>query len=372
MPALSLSPALNLLAQFTRFQPSLPIRTFIRTAGYKLRPPRPLPFSPTIRRAQEAIFERGLAMPRQKSNVLHEQRKGSVPTIVLGGFVPDALDQVFMLRGHLLKFGSLYYINYSRNGFSTDLFCAQLDDLIEELALLHDRPPVLFTVSFGCGLVLEWLRRARRNGRTPVLGGIVLISPVACVEDLLEPGAPKPTTLLGRAVKPFVDAVGPVSEAAIQKSRITFTKMFEAGAQNKDLLYALMSKGELERLKTSALGAIQNLDAAGATERVQALKEMPAPAGYFNPDALPLSDAPTLILYAEKEASVITSKSPTRFALEQAPRAYFPNSTVRLITNPRGSPVQHASLIFHVFNFLPPIQIFYRQVRKSKVPLAAV
>lgn len=371
MPELSLSPALHFLAQMSQLPPALSIRTFVRTAGYKLRPPRPLPFSPTVRHAQEAVLERGLAEPRQKSTVLHEQRKGGVPTIVMGGFVPDATDQVYLLRGRLLKFGSLYYFNYSRHGFSVDLFCAQLDDLVEELGTLYGQQPVLFTVSFGCGLLLEWLRRRRSAGRPAALGGVILVSPVTCVEDLLDPGAIKPATLVGRALKPYFEAKGTMSTAGIEKSRAVFTKMFEAGAQNKESLYTLMTKGELERLRTGVMDAIRNIDAAGACERVQALKGMPVPAGYFSPEILPLSDAPALILYAEKEASALTDNSPTRFALERATRAYFSNGTVRLVTNPRGNPVQHASLIFHVFNFLPPIRAFYRGLKKRKVRAGA-
>ena len=371
MPELSLSPALQLLAQVSQLPPALSIRTFFRTAGYKLRPPRPLPFSPTVRHAQESVLERGLAVPRQKSTVLHELRKGGVPTIVMGGFVPDATEQVYLLRGRLLKFGRLSYFNYSRNGFSVDLFCAQLDDLVEELSTLHGQQPVLFTVSFGCGLLMEWLRRRRHAGRPPALGGMILVSPVTCVEDLLEPGTLKPTTLVGRAIKRYVEASGTIGVAGIEKSRAVFTKMFEAGAQNKESLHTLMTRGELERLRTGVLDTIRTLDAAGACERVQALKGMPVPTGYFSPAVLPLSDAPTLILYAEKEASVLAEKSPTRFALEGAPRAYFSHGTVQVVTNPRGNPVQHASLIFHVFNFLPPIRAFYRGLKKGKVRAAA-
>jgi hypothetical protein len=371
MPELSLSPALDLLAQVSQLPPALSIRTFVRTAGYKLRPPRPLPFSPTVRHAQEAILERGLAEPRQKITVLHEQRKGGIPTIVMGGFVPDATEQVYLLRGRLLKFGSLYYFNYSRHGFSVDLFCAQLDDLVEELSTLHGQQPVIFTVSFGCGLLLEWLRRRRRAGRPANLNGLILVSPVTCVEDLLQPGTHKPTTLVGRALKPYFEGAGPMTASGIEKSRAVFAKMFEAGAQNKESLYTLMTKGELERLHASVRETIRNIDAAGACERVQAMKGMPVPTAYFSPEVLPLSEAPTLILYAEKEASVLAENSPTRFALEQASRAYFPQGTVKLVTNPRGNPVQHASLIFHVFNFLQPIRAFYRGLKKSKVRSAA-
>ena len=77
---------------------------------------------------------------------------------------------------------------------------AQLEDLVEELAEVHGQQPVIFSVSFGVGLVMEWLKRARREGRQIELRGLVLISPVACVEDLLAPGEAKPTTLLGRAI----------------------------------------------------------------------------------------------------------------------------------------------------------------------------
>jgi hypothetical protein len=52
--------------------------------------------------------------------------------------------------------------------------------------------------------------------------------------------------------------------------------------------------------------------------------------------------------------------------LESAHRAYFPQSQHKIITNERGSPVQHASLIFHYFNFLPSISAFYRRTKKGQ------
>jgi hypothetical protein len=33
--------------------------------------------------------------------------------------------------------------------------------------------------------------------------------------------------------------------------------------------------------------------------------------------------------------------------------------------------VQHASLVFHVYSFLPHLQTFYRQVRRGPLALAA-
>jgi hypothetical protein len=367
MPALSLAPAITFLTAFSRISPAQPIRTLIRTTGYKLRPPRPLPFSPTVRQRQEAVLVAGTAGVHQAANILREQRKGAVPTIVLGGFIPDATEQVFLLRGFLLKHGSIYYLNYPQHGFSIDLLLAQLDDLVEELSTLHGQRPVIFSVSFGVGLVMEWLKRARRAGRRIDLRGLVLISPVACVEDLLAPGDAKPTTLLGRAIKPYLDPHKLPDHRTVDKSRAIFTKMYEAGAQNKESLRVLMTRGELRSLSGAVMNTIRTIEPAGACERVQALRHLEPPSSYFSQTLLPLSEAPTLILYAEKESSVIADHSPTRFVLESAHRAYFPQSQHKIITNHRGSPVQHASLIFHCFNFLPAISAFYRSVKNGKV-----
>lgn len=371
MPALSLNPA-SLLTAFGRMSPAQPFRTLIRTTGYKLRPPRPLPYSPSHTIAQSAVIASGKASLTDMATILREHRKGAVPTIVLGGFVPDATEQVFLMRGFLLKQGSVYYINYSREGFSMDLLLAQLDDLVEDLARSHGQRPVIFAVSFGAGVVMEWLKRARKAGRKVHLRGVILISPVACTEDLLTPGSAKASTLLGRAVKPYVDAHDRVVDgSAIEKSRGIFTKMFEAGAQNKESLRALMTRGELQQLRSAVLNTIQAIQPIAACERVRSLREMEPPSAYFSQTVLPLSEAPTLILYAEKESSVIVDHSPTRFALQSAHRAYFPHSHYRVITNSRGAPVQHASLIFHCFNFLPPISAFYKHLRTGKIFKAA-
>jgi alpha-beta hydrolase superfamily lysophospholipase len=371
MPALSFAPAISLLAAFGRVSPTQPLRTLIRTTGYKLRPPKPLPHTPVMRARQHAVIESGQARLHQKANLLCEERKGPVPTIVLGGFVPDATEQVFLLRGFLLKNGSVYYLNYPRGGFSADLLFAQLDDLVEELTQRHGTPPVIFAVSFGGGLVLEWLKRARRAGRTLDLRGIVLVSPVACIEDLLAPGEAKPSTLLGRAVKPFINSEVPPDARQIEKTRTIFARMFEAGAQNKTALAALMSRDELIHLHSAVMTTIAGVDTQGACERMQALKQFEAPSSYFSQALLPLTQAPTLILFAESEDAILAAHAPTKFVLEAAHQTYFPNSRCKTICNHRGSPVQHASLIFHCFNFLPPISRFYRGLKTSKLLRAA-
>lgn len=374
MPALSFSSSLSMFAAFSRFTPPQPVHTFFRATGYKLFPPNPVPYQPEVVRAQAEVLARGGAEPRQMSTVLCERRPGNIPTIVLGGFVPDSTEQVYLFRGFLLRRGSVYYFNYARGGFSTDLICAQLDDLVEELTTIHHQRPVVFGVSFGAGLVLEWLRRSRAAGRSPDISATVIVSPVACAADIVVPGEVKASTLIGRALKPYLDAAGTgtVAESVVEKSRTIFFKMFEAGSQNKESLRALMTVEELRRVKDNVFDAIQRINAVGATERCGALRDMPPLSAWRAPDQLPLSEAPALILYAEKESSVIPESSPTRAAFESALKAFFPRGEMKIVSSkPGGSQVQHASLIFHYFQFRPMLVGFYRSLKSGKAQLAA-
>lgn len=370
MPALTLAPVLSFFSAFQRVHPSVPLRTFLRTTSRKLRPSRLQPHLTGTRRAREKLLSSGQARPDQLATIWHESHPGSRPTIVLGGFVPDSTEQVFLLRGHLAKSGPVCYLNYPPDGFSLDLLCAQLDDLLEDIARTSVQPPVLFTVSYGSGLALEWLRRNRAAGRNPRIGGLILISPVACVDDLMEPNTPKPTTLLGRAIKPYLDSAEAVSSDAVEKSRAVFARMFEAGAQNKAALQFVLTRGELTQLRTAVMQTIRQITPQGAVERVRSLCAMPR-IDHAAMTPLPLTAAPVLILYAEKESAVLVESSPTQRALMSAAPCWFPQGEVRVISNPRGAPVQHASLIFHCANFLPPILGFYRRLKSRKIRVAA-
>ena len=343
---------------------------FFRSTGYKLRPPRPVPYSPQDNRSTEAALFRRAGEPRQLTRLLRERRYGATPTIVLGGFVPDSTEQVYLLRSFLLRRGSVYYLNYAPGGFSLDLICAQLDDLVAGLSAEHGQRPVILGVSFGAGIALEWLRRVRSQGRTADLAGLVFVSPVACIADILDPAEAKPSTLLGRALKPYVDPGIRIDPSHIEKSRSIFTKMFDAGAQNRASIAAVMMADELGLLRGSVLGTIRAIDFKGACERVGALCKMDAPSAWREPELMPLCEAPALVLYAEKESAVLTDNSPTRLTLQSTHPAFFPHGTCRIVTG-GDSPVQHASLIFHFFQFLPPIVRFYHRLKPGRIRLAA-
>lgn len=365
MSALNLAPVLNFFAALQRVSPVVPLRTFLRTTSNRLRPCPPQPFVPAVRRAQTGVLAAGRAGLHQLATICHEPHGGPLPTLVLGGFVPDSTEQVFLLRGHLAKTGPLYYLNYPPDGFSLELVCAQLDDLVTEIRQRHGQDPVIFAVSFGGGLLLEWLRRRAPEASTPATG-LIFISPVACVADLIAPHESKPATLLGRALAPYL-AAETAPATAVEKSRAVFARMFEAGAQNRESLAFLLTRGELGHLRSRVLATIHRVTARGACERVQALRAMPALTG----DPLPLATTPTLVLYAEKEDAVLAAGSPTRRAFEHAGRRWFPHLACRVITNPRGAPVQHASLIFHGHNFLPAVTNFYHGLKSGKFHRAA-
>jgi hypothetical protein len=327
-----------------------------------------VPHTAAVTRAGDATLGLGIAEPRQAAAVLCERRAGERPTIVLGGFVPDSTEQVFLLRGMLLRHGSVFYFNYPRRGFSVPMLCAQIDDLVEELSLRGQRP-VILSVSFGGAILMEWLRRLRALRRAPRISGAVVVSPVACNEDVVDPSVPKPTTLLGRALRPFGDAGSEADPSVVDRARSIFVKIFEAGAKNHAALASLLSPAEMGRIREAVMAAIHGIDATGVRERVAALRALEHPESWAVPGQ-PLSLAPTLILYAEKEGSVLTASSPTRRLFESDRQTLFPTSECRIV---RGgeSPVQHASLIFHHYQFLPHIAAFYRESKPSKFGLAA-
>jgi len=348
-------PALARLSQ----QTAAPFHALLRTTGYKLRPPRALEHPPRVTTRQAPLLASGLVGPQARAQVCVEERGGALPTIVVGGFVPDATEAFYLLRGGLLRHGSVFYFNYPRRGFSTDLFLAQLEDLIAEIATLRGQRPALIAVSFGAGLVLELLRRAAARGEALPLAGLTLVSPVACTADLIDVRAPKPTTLLGRVLLPYLRGGGAPDGAIVEKSRSVFLRMFESGAQNQSALRFLLTRTETRRLRAAVVGSINAIDAAGAFERVRALSLFPEPG-----EPRVLFAGPALVLYAEKESAVLQENAPTWREFSQRTRAWLPEGRCVVVTNHADHPVQHASLIFHSRNFEPHLARLYRLIRE--------
>lgn len=312
----------------------------------------------------------GKAEKRQLVSVFCEDRPGAFPTIVLGGFVPDSTEQVFSLRRMLFQSGSVYYLNYSRRGFSIELFCAQLSDLVEELTLLHGRRPVMFTVSFGGGLLVEWLRRAQAALERADIAGAIMVSPVACLDDVLDPAVAKPPTLTGRALKPYFGPPETLNNSVLERSQSIFSKMFNSGSQNRAALLGLMQAEEIDPFLERVIDSIKGLDYAGASERVRALGQFVAPDNRSEPKCSALTEAPALILYAENEETVLTANSPSRAAFDRDLERLFPQGECRVVTG-GSSRVQHASLIFHHHQFLPHFASFYEKLKTRLVSVAA-
>lgn len=374
MPAINFIPVRNFFSNFDRFVPPEKWRSMIGTArsGLRLRP-RTDVFQPGIRHRQDSLLGSGAAYLHQRATITRMSGFGPVPTIVLGGFVPDSTESVFVTKNMLLRHGSVYCVNYPKTGFNLDLLFAQLDDLVDEINLRHHREPAIFSISFGAGLALEWLRRRRVMGGQHAIRALVMVSPVTCVDDLIERGRKKPTTLLGRAIQPYLSPESFVDRTVVERSRGIFTKMFEAGAQNRSALLGLMAPSDVRTLKERVLETIRGIDFNGACERVGALRSFVAPDSLELKALLPLAEVPTLILYSEKEDSVITESAPSRRAFETEHQRFFPRSRCLLVTNRRrsGTPVQHASLIFHHANFRAPLALFYRDLRGGWLRKAA-
>lgn len=364
MNASSLFPALPNFARLSQ-QTAAPFHALLRTTGYKLRPPRAVTHTATATARQAPLLAAGIVGPQTRAEIRVEERNGALPTIVVGGFVPDATEAFYLLRGGLLRHGSVFYFNYPRRGFSTDLFIAQLEDLIEEIVVQRQQRPALIAVSFGAGIVLEMLRRAAARGESLPLAGLTLVSPVACTADLIDACAPKPTTLLGRVLLPYLRGSAAPDGATVEKSRTVFLRMFESGAQNHSALRFLLTRDETRRLRDTVVGTINAIDAVGAFERVRALNQLPEPGA-----PRVLFAGPSLVLYAEKESAVLQENAPTWREFSERTTAWFPQGRCIVVTNHADHPVQHASLIFHSRNFEPHLAQLYRAIRQQQLRAA--
>lgn len=309
-------------------------------------------FSPKFRRRQLALVSELPSIHTVRNHLFKEKGQGEVPTIVVGGFVPDATEAVEFQREIFRRYGSIYYINFSRSGFSAPYFFAQLADLIEELNRKGQKP-VIFSVSFGCSLVARFFREG--HAADLFIRGTVMTSPVLCIEDLLRPeserrgGVRMLESNLRRILQTETND-GDELNRRIERARRCFQALFDAGAENRVLSNRHLS------IRKKIMGVLESTSCLGGYERVMALRDAPATT-----DGI-VFGGPSLVLLAEKEDEILVPASPTLSALrdENARMRLFPRGKVRTVTSPvSGDAVAHASLIFHQHCYNPFIESWY-------------
>lgn len=304
--------------------------------------------------------ERPAAVGGLLARVLVERGRGAVPTIVLGGFVPDATEAVHCQRRLFRRFGDVYYLNYPRHGFDREVLVAQLLDLVSELGRERGQRPVLFGISFGCSLLVDLLGRPELLDLGQRLGGAVMVSPVLSLADLLG-AAGEGKSLIGRLTASVLEAVGRgEQEPAFHTGRKVFLKIFMAGTRNRSAMARLARRGQGDFLKERIQTTLGDISADGARQRLALL---PPTCPLIERLEAPVSELPVLALFAEREEAVMAALAPTRQALEGRMRALFPRGELAVVRSEEsGDEVQHASLIFHSRYFNPCFESFYRRI----------
>jgi len=299
-------------------------------------------FAPPDRRREFAVLEHNQAAHRSRCQLFREKGAGNVPTIVLGGFVPDATETVEFQRDMLRQHGPIYYVNYSRNGFCREMFSAQLSDLIDYLSRKGQKP-LIMGVSFGCGLLANYLRHADERLHESIRG-VILVSPVITTDDLIRPSEQKRdgVRILESNLKKIV-AADPADESEIAKhverSRRCFQSLFNAGAENRTLSVRHLA------IRRKINDVIEKTTARGGFERVMALRDFSFPVLRST-----LFSGPVLVLLAENESEILVPNSPTLklFSEPALYRRIFPSCLVKAVRSAnRDDSVAHASLIFH-------------------------
>ena len=322
-------------------------------------------FTPKSRRREFEALERSPDSYRSRCLIFREKGVGNAPTIVLGGFVPDATETVEFQRELLRRHGSIYYVNYARGGFSKDMFTAQLADLIDDL-VRKGQKPLIMGISFGCGLLASFLRHAEEHLHESI-SGLVLVSPVITTDDLIRPTEQKRdgVRILESNLKKII-AADPASEPDIsrqvERSRRCFKALFNAGAENRILTVRHLA------IRNKINNVIDCTTARGGFERVIAMRDFRFP--FFSRT---LFSGPVLTLLAENESDTLVPSSPT-LKMFSEPSLYtriFPSCQVKtVVSRIAGDGVAHASLIFHQEAYNNLLGSWYDERLHPLLPLA--
>ncbi|HLW48518.1 MAG TPA: alpha/beta hydrolase [bacterium] len=289
------------------------------------------------------------------SQIFCEAGTGRLPTIVIAGFLPDATESIEYQREHLARYGDVYYLNYPRDRFSTRLLFAELSALIRQLNARGERP-VLFSICFGSGLLVQYFREAAHAPHRGI-AGLVMVSPVLCAADMarLDGGGDASAPLRERAARMFFfhDCHDDV-ERGVAKARRAFTILFR-----RERVTRLLNNRNTT-IMARVLAAVDEITVAGYYERALALKALTWPAADE-----PIFHGPALVLFAEDEDGVFVPSSPTLAALRRPSVAakLFPGAAVHEVaSSDAGDPVVHGSIAVHHHYFNPFIIGWYEHL----------
>ena len=317
------------------------------------------------RRREIRLLEEHPELNAMRSLIFREKGAGNVPTIVVGGFVPDATETVEFQRRFLRQHGSIYYVNFPRNGFCRDMFSAQLSDLVADL-MAKGQKPIIFSVSFGCGLLFDFLRQADVAIHESIRA-LVLVSPVICIADLIRPLHEKQGGIrfLESNLRKIVAADlidGADMDKHIERSRRCFQSLFIGGAENRSLGV------RHHAIRKKIFDVIHHTTARGGLQRVMALREFS-----FPPLTNSVFSGPVLTLLAENESDILVPSSPTLELFRDFTRysRLFPECRVHTVrSSDPADGVAHASLIFHHTAYNSFIDSWYTRLLYPRLQLA--
>jgi len=323
------------------------------------------PYTPRNRRREFGLMGSFHSMHSVRCQVFREKSAGSMPTIVIAGFVPDATETIEFQRPLLRKYGSIYYLNYPRNGFSAEMFYAQLSDLIDDIYARGSKP-LIMSVSFGSGLLVDYLRRSDEHIHEKIRG-LLLVSPVVCTDDLIRPKREKRDGIrfLESSLEKIITADPSKHdelEKQVERSRRCFQALFAAGAENRVLSSKHMA------IRRKIMDVLAHTSALGGYERVKALRDLEFPALDGSVFA-----GPVLALMAENEEDILVPLSPTLGLFADSTRytKLFPNCRVKkVISKNEGDNVPHASMIFHYDAYNPLLESWYSKLSAPLLQMA--
>ncbi|MCB1049465.1 MAG: hypothetical protein H6510_04580 [Acidobacteria bacterium] len=308
----------------------------------------------------------GEQFERCRCSIIKEKnfKIGRYPAILVPGFIPDGNEAFFLLRRSFLKYGPVFYVNYPPHHFNKEVLFHQLYDMIWDLnrrslknAGVKPRPFLVGT-SFGCRIILSFMQWLDDNNLRANLDikGLVLLSPVLCLEDVVDPTSPRQKTLVGRAVSHLCevepDDVDGIDQA-MGRARNIFSKMFTSGRDQlkfneKEQLGVMAIEDEVLRIFDPEFTPNQ-----GVFQRYMGLKTEKALSGAY------MSDLPTLVLFAEGESDVLTPNAPTYHQLinNEFLHQVFPNGHVEVVYSlDEKRRVTHSDLIFQADRYLAHIK----------------